>query len=56
MPPADESLAPNRIVRWMLLAGVVLFSIGLYFRYGLHVPPMGSTPPSPASPAPPATP
>jgi len=31
-------------VRWVLLAGAILFSVGLYFRFGLKTPPMGTTP------------
>jgi hypothetical protein len=42
--PSDETLPPGRVVRWLLLAAVILFSVGLYFRFGLHTPPMGSTP------------
>lgn len=43
-PPPDDTLPPARVVRWVLLAGVILFSVGLYFRYGLHTPPMGTAP------------
>ena len=49
MPPSDDSLPPSRIVRWMLLAGVILFCVGLYFRYGLNVPPIESVPNTPPS-------
>jgi hypothetical protein len=42
--PVDETLPPARVVRWLLLGGVILFSVGLYFRYGLHTPPMGTAP------------
>jgi hypothetical protein len=45
---SEERLPPSRIVRWVLLAGVILFSVGLYFRFGLRVPPIGTVPP-PAS-------
>jgi hypothetical protein len=41
---SDETLPPGRIVRWVVLAGVILFAVGLYFRYGLHTPPLGSQP------------
>jgi len=41
---SDETLPPGRVVRWVLLAGVILFSVGLYFRFGLHTPPMGAAP------------
>jgi len=41
---SDETLPPGRVVRWVLLAGVILFSVGLYFRFGLHTPPMGASP------------
>ena len=43
--PSDEVLPPSRVVRWVLLAGVMLFSVGLYFRFGLHVPPIETVPP-----------
>lgn len=43
--PSEDRLPPARIVRWVLLAGVILFSVGLYFRFGLHVPPIGTVPP-----------
>jgi hypothetical protein len=43
--PSEERLPPSRIVRWVLLAGVILFSVGLYFRFGLHTPPIGTVPP-----------
>ena len=48
-PPAplaqpEETLPPGRIVRWLVLAGVILFSVGLYFRYGRDVAPLGSAP------------
>ncbi len=42
--PSDETLPSGRVVRWMLLAAVILFSVGLYFRFGLQTPPMGSAP------------
>jgi uncharacterized membrane protein YgdD (TMEM256/DUF423 family) len=40
----EERLPPARMVRWVLLAGVILFSVGLYFRVGLHVQPLGTVP------------
>jgi len=43
-PSSDDTLPPGRVVRWVLLAGVILFSVGLYFRYGLRTPPMGAAP------------
>jgi len=49
MPPTDDALPPSRIVRWLLLAGVILFSVGLYFRFGLKVEPIGT--PAPATTA-----
>jgi hypothetical protein len=46
---SDETLPPGRVVRWLMLAGVILLSVGLYFRFGLHTPPMGAAPaPAPA--------
>jgi len=41
---SDETLPAGRVVRWVLLAGAILFSVGLYFRFGLKTPPMGTTP------------
>ncbi|HEY3221757.1 MAG TPA: hypothetical protein VGJ80_13585 [Gemmatimonadales bacterium] len=41
---ADDVLPPGRVVRWVLIAGVILVSVGLYFRFGLHTPPMGAAP------------
>ena len=52
-PSFDDRLPPARLVRWMLLAGVILFSVSLYFRFGLNVQPLGTVTP-PGSPAPPA--
>ena len=48
MPPqsSDDALPPGRVVRWMLLAGVVLFSVALFFRYGRDIPPLGTGPAS----------
>ena len=42
--PSDETLPPGRVVRWILLGGVILLSVGLYFRFGLHTPPMENAP------------
>ncbi|HEY7193180.1 MAG TPA: hypothetical protein VH439_05510 [Gemmatimonadales bacterium] len=41
---SDENLPPGRAVRWLALAGVILFSVALYFRFGLHTPHLGTTP------------
>jgi hypothetical protein len=30
----------SRIVRWLVLGGVILLAVGMYFRFGLHLPPM----------------
>ena len=46
---SDDVLPPNRVVRWVLLAGVILFAVGLYFRFGLRVPPIGGGSAPPAS-------
>jgi hypothetical protein len=43
-PSSDETLPPGSVVRWMMLAGVILLSVGLYFRFGLHTPPMVTAP------------
>jgi hypothetical protein len=42
--PSEETLLPGRVVRWVMLAGMILFAVGLYFRFGVHTPPMGATP------------
>ncbi len=44
---ADE-LPPSRLVRWMVLGGVILFAVSLYFRWGTRVPPVSA----PATPVP----
>ncbi len=49
MPPTEDALPPSRIVRWLLLAGVILFSVGLYFRFGVRVAPMGTAAPATTS-------
>ncbi|HEV2670770.1 MAG TPA: hypothetical protein VGU74_06745 [Gemmatimonadales bacterium] len=49
MPTTDDTLPPSRVVRWLLLAGVILFSVGLYFRFGLRVEPMGTAVPATTS-------
>jgi len=46
---ADDALPASRAVRWVVLAGVILFAAGLYFRFGLRVPPIGSAPPASAT-------
>jgi hypothetical protein len=38
--PSEDRLPPARLVRWLLLAAVILFSAGLFFRYGLNVQPI----------------
>jgi hypothetical protein len=43
-PASDDYLPLARLVRWVLLAGMILFSAGLYFRFGLKVEPFGSAP------------
>jgi hypothetical protein len=45
MPPTEDALPPSRTVRWLLLAGVILFSVGLYFHFGVRVAPIGTVPP-----------
>ena len=42
--PSDETPPPGRVVRWIVLAGVILFAVTLYFRFGLQTPPLGTTP------------
>ncbi|HXM39301.1 MAG TPA: hypothetical protein VN908_11665 [Gemmatimonadales bacterium] len=39
-PPRDDSMPPSRIVRWLVLGGVILLAVGLYFQFGLHVTPL----------------
>ncbi|HJS43487.1 MAG TPA: hypothetical protein VJ755_08435 [Gemmatimonadales bacterium] len=45
----DDRLPPSRIARWVLLAGVILFSVGLYFRFGVRVAPIGTVSPATTS-------
>jgi hypothetical protein len=42
--PPDDVLPPSRVVRWLLLGGVILLSVGLYFRFGVHAPHIGTVP------------
>ncbi len=49
---SEDYLPPARLVRWLVLAGVILFSAGLYFRYGLNVQPIGTVPPPAPTPTP----
>jgi hypothetical protein len=51
-PSTDDRLPPARLVRWVLLAGVILFSASLYFRFGLNVQPLGTVPPPAATTTP----
>ncbi len=39
---ADDAnlLPPSRLVRWIALGAVILFAVGLYFRWGTRVPPV----------------
>jgi len=46
---SDDVLPPSRAVRWVVLAGVILFAAGLYFQFGSRVPPIGSAPPASAT-------
>jgi hypothetical protein len=41
---SEEILPPGRVVRWLMLGGAILLSVGLYFRFGLHTPPMENVP------------
>jgi hypothetical protein len=41
---SDDILPPGRVVRWIALAGVILFSVALYFRFGVRTPPLNSAP------------
>jgi hypothetical protein len=48
---ADE-LPASRLVRWMVLGGVILFAVSLYFRWGTRIPtvsvPAAAVPETPA--------
>lgn len=44
-PSPDDSLPMSRVVRWMVLGGIVLFSVALYFKFGLHLPRIGTPTP-----------
>ena len=52
----DNLLPPSRLVRWMFLGAVILFAVGLYFRWGVRVPPMSAAPAPAPPPAPAAAP
>ena len=49
---SDDRLPPARLVRWVLLAAVILFSVSLYFRFGLNVQPLGTVQPPAATTTP----
>jgi len=42
--PPDDVLPSSRVVRWLLLGAIILFSVALYFRFGLHTPHIGPVP------------
>jgi len=42
--PTDDVVPPSRIIRWLLLGAIILFSIGLYFRFGVLTPHIGTVP------------
>jgi hypothetical protein len=50
---ADEIivLPPSRIVRWLVIAVVIAFTVALYFRDGRQVPPLTGTPAATGQPA-----
>ena len=47
---ADE-LPPSRLVRWMFLGAVILFAVGLFFRWGTRLPPVSAAAASAPPPA-----
>ena len=51
---ADE-LPPSRLVRWMVLGGVILFAVSLYFRWGTQTQPVSAAAASAPEAAPPQT-
>jgi hypothetical protein len=48
----DNLLPPSRLVRWVFLGAVILFAVGLHFRWGVRVPPMSAAPAAPPAPPP----
>ncbi|MGH7530108.1 MAG: hypothetical protein ACREMN_06965 [Gemmatimonadales bacterium] len=47
----QDALPPSRAVRWLMLAGVILLGVALYFRWGLDLAPVGSGPAAASAPA-----
>ena len=45
---ADDSndMPASRVVRWLTLGALIVFAIALYFRDGLHLPPLGPVAPA----------
>ena len=39
---SEQSNAASRIVRWGAVAALIALSIGLYFRFGTHLPPLNA--------------
>src|SRR5207249_1890060 len=51
MPDESPVLAPSRLVRWLAIAVVIVFTVALYFRDGRRVPPLTGTPAAAGQPA-----
>jgi hypothetical protein len=41
---SDDVIPPGRVVRWLVLAGVILLAIVLYFKFGTLTPHLGTAP------------
>ncbi len=51
MPDESPVLAPSRLMRWLAIAAVIVFTVALYFRDGRRVPPLTGTPAAAGQPA-----
>jgi hypothetical protein len=47
MTSGSPHLPPARLVRWLVVAALILGAVWLYFRYGLRLAPLGTNPPTP---------
>ena len=45
LPPSSDDVLPlSRVVRWLVIAGVILLSVILYFKFGTATPHFGTAP------------
>jgi hypothetical protein len=46
MPDVPNVIPPSRFARWLVLAVLIVAGAVLYFRYGVRLPPFGSSLPA----------